>query len=72
MAELQPKQDFTLIPAKMTAQHLGVSTQALAKMRMNGTGPAFIKIGARVLYHPDDITAYVDANRRTHTTPEVA
>lgn len=54
------------------ADFLGVTLNALAKLRMDGGGPAFIKVGRRVMYHPDDISAYIDANRRTQTVPEVA
>jgi predicted DNA-binding transcriptional regulator AlpA len=39
-----------------------------AKWRWNGTGPAFVKLGSRVLYRQIDIEAWIAANVRHSTT----
>jgi predicted DNA-binding transcriptional regulator AlpA len=36
----------------------------LAKMRWNGTGPNYAKLGSRVLYRRSDIDAWIAANTR--------
>jgi hypothetical protein len=46
---------------------LGLST--LAKMRMNGDGPSFVKIGAKVLYPRDGLDAFM-ASRLQRSTSE--
>ena len=35
-----------------------------AKMRWNGTGPNYVKLGSRVLYRRCDIDAWIAANLR--------
>lgn len=37
--------------------------QTLAKWRSEGRGPAYIKMGSRVIYQGVDLLAYQDANR---------
>lgn len=41
-----------------------VSPQALANWRSEGRGPAFVKIGGRVLYPIRDVLAYEQQSRR--------
>ncbi len=38
---------------------IGVSVSSLQKKRVNGTGPAYAKIGARVRYRIADLDAYL-------------
>lgn len=52
------------------AEHLGLSVQALALMRHEGTGPAYVKLGRRVRYRMSDVEAWLDAN--TVTTGDAA
>jgi hypothetical protein len=59
-----------LLSAKEAAAHLGVSEAYLAKLRSEGGGCPYVKIGTRCLYHPDDLAAYV-ASRRRHSTSDV-
>ncbi len=47
----------------------------LRRWRWGGKGPPFIKIGGAVRYDPTDLTAFIEAGRRTSTSesaPEVA
>lgn len=63
-------QDDILLPTQ-TADELHTTEGALAQMRYRGTGPRFIKVGARVLYRRSDIRAFLDANtvQRTGDAP---
>jgi len=52
---------------------LRISTKTLEKMRVEGTGPRFLKAGngkrSRVLYQSKDIEAWLEANAY-HSTSE--
>lgn len=53
---------------KQVAAALHMSEEALAQLRYRGTGPRFIRVGARkVLYRWSDVNAYLDANTATQT-----
>lgn len=51
------------IDVKETARRYGVSVSFLAKMRMKNQGPPFYKLGARVLYNPEEVSAWVNSRR---------
>lgn len=58
-----------LASSKAVAEFIDSTPNALAKMRMEGTGPAFIRMGARnIKYRWTDVYAWLDAN--THTTTD--
>jgi predicted site-specific integrase-resolvase len=46
---------------------LGLSVKTLQKWRGVGSGPAYIKLGSRVVYNDDDVAAFVAANMRLST-----
>jgi predicted DNA-binding transcriptional regulator AlpA len=50
------------------AQWLGLSGRTLEKHRTFGTGPAYRKIGGRVVYALSDLQAWADRGARTSTT----
>jgi len=50
------------------AQRLGVSTSYLNKLRLTGGGPVFMKLGAKVVYSPADLSAWAASRRRTSTS----
>lgn len=50
------------------ADYLGLSVGNLNKMRMTIGGPLFIKLGRRVVYHQDDLDAWIESNRRLSTS----
>jgi predicted DNA-binding transcriptional regulator AlpA len=54
------------------AHYCGSSSSTLSKLRLYGGGPAFLKLGRRVVYHPDDLDAWLASRRRTSTSDEVA
>ncbi len=59
-----------LSPAKSVAEWLCVTEGTLAKWRLTGAGPCFIRVNRRIAYDPADIAAWLDA-RRVTSTPEV-
>ncbi|MBM6582198.1 hypothetical protein ILT44_18505 [Microvirga sp. BT689] len=60
-----PDQVFTPSEA---ARELKVSISFLAKARMNGTGPTFIRCGRAIRYTLTAIEAYKAAQTRTSTS----
>lgn len=47
------------------AEYLGLGKSTLDKLRVAGGGPAFIKIGKRVVYDPADLDAWFAAHKRS-------
>ena len=60
-----------LKPKDVKVYHPSLNEQRLARLRLEGGGPAFIKLGRSVFYDPADIDAWLDANRR-HSTSDTA
>ncbi len=52
----------------VTAAYLSLSTQRLAKMRLSGGGPAFIKAGRSILYRREDLDAWLKSLSRHSTS----
>lgn len=50
------------------ARHLSLSPRTLEKHRTYGTGPAYRKIGGRVVYTVADLNAWADIGTRTSTS----
>jgi hypothetical protein len=57
-----------LLSAAVAAERLGVAKQTLAIWRVRGVGPRYVKVGARVLYAPDDVDAWIDSRKRASTS----
>ncbi len=55
-----------LSPAE-AARYLHSTTDSLRTLRYTGRGPAFVKVGARVLYRASDLIAYCERNTFTCT-----
>ncbi|MFL7904152.1 helix-turn-helix transcriptional regulator [Azospirillum argentinense] len=50
------------------AKHLGISPKTLTRWRWLGTGPAFVKVGARaVRYREEDLRVFLEAGRHAPT-----
>jgi excisionase family DNA binding protein len=58
-----------LLLADEAAERLRVAKQTLARWRVEGQGPPFIRLGSRVLYRVADVDAYI-AEHRFHSTAE--
>ena len=53
---------------KETATYLAVSKSWLDKRRLDGNGPAYLKLGRRVVYDIIDLENWAASNKRRHTT----
>ena len=62
---LRGKRRFT---PKQAAKQYGFGVSTLAKYRVQGGGPAYLKIGAKVLYDEDEFDAWLDSKRVTSTS----
>lgn len=51
-----------LLAPPQLAEQIGVTVQRLAVMRMEGTGPNFIRLGRSIRYRREDIDAWIEAN----------
>jgi predicted DNA-binding transcriptional regulator AlpA len=56
-----------LLHPKEVARLLNVSTSWLAKSRLTGTGPRFVKIGRAVRYPESAVREFIKAHMRTST-----
>jgi predicted site-specific integrase-resolvase len=50
------------------AKSIAVSPITLARWRLEGHGPQYIKAGRRVLYDPSDVASWLASNRRQSTS----
>ncbi|PZU20634.1 MAG: excisionase [Shinella sp.] len=50
-----------LISPEDAANILNISISTLAKMRLAGTSPRYVKLGRRVAYRPADIETWIEA-----------
>jgi predicted DNA-binding transcriptional regulator AlpA len=57
-----------LLHPKEVAQILQVSISWLAKARLSGTGPTFVKVGRNVRYPAASVRDYIKARTRTSTS----
>jgi hypothetical protein len=57
-----------LLPPLEASRRLGGLPEAtLQAWRSRGGGPAFVKLGRRVYYRPEDLEQFVIERRRTHS-----
>jgi hypothetical protein len=61
-----------LLSTTRTADFLGVRPKTLAKWRVYGGGPPFVRLGGRVFYEAADLEKYVAALPRHRSTADVA
>jgi excisionase family DNA binding protein len=57
-----------VLPASEAARALSLSQSTLAKLRLSGKGPAYCKLGRRVVYRRADLEAWLEKNRRRSTS----
>ncbi|MBN9051012.1 MAG: helix-turn-helix domain-containing protein [Rhizobiales bacterium] len=57
-----------LLDQTEVAKKLGISPRTLERMRLMGTGPAFIKIGRLVRYRACDLERFIAAATVTSTS----
>jgi predicted DNA-binding transcriptional regulator AlpA len=56
---------YTLSEVEL-AERLSISRKTLQKWRSLGMGPAYLKLGAKVVYRVEDIEAYIKRSLRLH------
>jgi hypothetical protein len=61
-----------LLRSQEAADLLRLSRQRLAEMRLEGSGPTFIKAGRTVLYALPDLLSWIATNRRRSTSQTAA
>ncbi len=64
-----------LVNEAEAAHKLRLSVKTLRRWRWAGKGPRFLKLGAAVRYDSADLSAFIEAGRRTSTSaldPEAA
>ena len=57
-----------VVQAKEAALFVGLSESTLAKLRLNGNGPTYCKLGRRVVYRPVDLEAWLQTRTARDTT----
>jgi predicted DNA-binding transcriptional regulator AlpA len=60
----------TMLNAQEAASYCGSSASTFAKLRLNGDGPIYVKLGRRVVYDPDDLDTWLASHRRSSTSEE--
>ncbi|MAK63581.1 MAG: excisionase [Maricaulis sp.] len=57
-----------LLSPDQAALRLRVATNTLAKWRVSGEGPDFVKIGSRVFYEQGDLFDWIEGQKRSNTS----
>jgi hypothetical protein len=60
------------LSAKQAADYTGLGFSTLAKLRLTGGGPAYSKIGAKVVYNAADLDAWLQSKRVRSTSQYAA
>jgi predicted DNA-binding transcriptional regulator AlpA len=58
----------TVLPSRDAARMVGLSESTLAKLRLNGNGPIYCKLGRRVVYRPADLESWLQSRTARDTT----
>jgi predicted DNA-binding transcriptional regulator AlpA len=58
----------SLLDAQNAAKWVGLSASTLAKLRLTGNGPAYSKLGRRVVYRIDDLDKWIASHRHRSTS----
>jgi predicted DNA-binding transcriptional regulator AlpA len=57
-----------VVSAKVAARFVGLSESTLAKLRLNGNGPVYCKLGRRVVYRPADLEQWLQSRTARDTS----
>jgi hypothetical protein len=58
----------SLLTTREAAAFLRCAVTTLAKARVRGDGPPYVKFGKLVLYDPADLARFVEAHKRSSTS----
>lgn len=64
---MSPDQPITLT-AGQAAKLIGLAPSTLAKLRLNGNGPLYCKLGRRVVYRPADLEQWLQSRTTRDTS----
>jgi predicted DNA-binding transcriptional regulator AlpA len=57
-----------VVTASVAARIVGLSESTLAKLRLNGNGPVYCKLGRRVVYRPVDLDQWLQSRTARDTS----
>lgn len=57
-----------VLTASAAARFVGLSESTLAKLRLNGNGPTYCKLGRRVVYRPADLEQWLQSRTTSDTS----
>ena len=57
-----------VLAAKAAARFVGLSESTLAKLRLNGNGPTYCKLGRRVVYRLADLEQWLQSRTARNTS----
>jgi predicted DNA-binding transcriptional regulator AlpA len=60
--------EYHRLRAPEAASYLGLSSSTLAKMRLRGDGPIFLKLNRAIAYDVRDLDAWLAGRRRVSTS----
>ena len=60
--------NYQLLTTREAAEFLRLSSRTLEGWRVTGGGPAFFKVGSRVLYDQGELALWLRAGRRSSTS----
>jgi predicted DNA-binding transcriptional regulator AlpA len=63
-----PDANDRLLSIKQAAVILNLTTSSLAKWRVYGGGPEFVKLGRRILYRQSALDSFIEAKTYPHTS----
>jgi predicted DNA-binding transcriptional regulator AlpA len=58
----------TVVSVEVAARFVGLSPSTLAKLRLNGNGPVYCKLGRRVVYRPADLEQWLQSRTARNTS----
>ncbi len=59
-----------LLDTTQAAERTRLARATLAKLRVFGGGPPFVKLGAKVLYDADDLSAWIATHGKRRSTSD--
>lgn len=68
--KILPPPNFVLLTPRETADRLKVSLSWLAKARMNGDGPPYIRVGRSVRYSEAALLQWMKSRQRLSTSEQ--
>lgn len=60
-----------MLRTREAAAYTGLAKSTLEKLRVTGGGCPFIRLGRVVVYDPEDLDAWLAANRRESTSDDL-